>query len=141
MRAASSDTHTVELSWDWRQLAACRGEDPELFFPVASDGPAFQAQVMAAKAVCRRCPVRGNCLSEALRGMPHGIAGGLTEQERRGMRPASALATPRSHALLAEGRPHPEIARLCGVSVRTVERWAARLRADGGGTAGRGGAR
>lgn len=115
---------------DWRAWAACRGEDPELFFPVASLGPAYQAQVMAAKAVCRRCPVRSSCLAEALRRMPYGIAGGLTEQERRHLRPATGLGAPRWRALLEAGRPHPEVARLFGVSVRTVERWASRLRRD-----------
>jgi hypothetical protein len=97
---------------------------------VASLGPAYQAQVMAAKAVCRRCPVRSSCLAEALRRMPYGIAGGLTEQERRHLRPATGLGAPRWRALLEAGRPHPEVARLFGVSVRTVERWASRLRRD-----------
>jgi hypothetical protein len=35
----------------WMPRGACRGEDPELFFPVTAAGPAL-AQVLAAKAVC-----------------------------------------------------------------------------------------
>jgi len=39
---------------DWRHRAACRDEDPELFFPVGNSGPAL-LQISEAKAVCRRC--------------------------------------------------------------------------------------
>jgi hypothetical protein len=40
----------------WRRRAACRGTDPELFFPVGPAGPAL-AQVAEAKKICARCPV------------------------------------------------------------------------------------
>jgi len=67
----------------WLDRAACRHVDPELFFPV-SDIRAARAQVQAAKRVCRRCPVRGTCLSWALdHGQEAGIWGGMTEEERR----------------------------------------------------------
>ena len=71
---------------DWRARAACRGSDPELFFPTAESGPVRAGQVAAAKAVCARCPVRAACLAEALARIPYGIAGGLTEYERRRLR-------------------------------------------------------
>lgn len=71
---------------DWRSRAACLDVDPELFFPVATDGPVYDAQVTAAKAVCARCPVVAECLAEALARIPDGIAGGLTEVERRALR-------------------------------------------------------
>ena len=45
---------------DWRHRAACRDEDPELFFPVGNSGPAL-LQISEAKAVCRRCPVASSC--------------------------------------------------------------------------------
>lgn len=39
---------------------------------------------MRAKAICRVCPVREECLETALAiKEPYGIWGGLTEQERR----------------------------------------------------------
>ena len=41
---------------DWRHRAACRDEDPELFFPIGNTGPAL-LQIEEAKAVCRRCAV------------------------------------------------------------------------------------
>ena len=43
----------------------------------------YDAQVVAAKRVCAGCPVRPECLTEALVRIPYGIAGGLTEDERR----------------------------------------------------------
>jgi hypothetical protein len=66
--------------------------DPELFFPVAEAGPVLDAHVATAKTVCARCPVRAECLAEALARIPYGIAGGLTEDERRalGRRPERA---------------------------------------------------
>jgi WhiB family redox-sensing transcriptional regulator len=69
----------------WRDRAACRSADPELFFPVGDDGPAL-VQIAAAKAICARCPVVAECLSFALVAVPEGIAGGLTVEERRGLR-------------------------------------------------------
>ena len=50
---------------DWRHRAACRDEDPELFFPIGTSGPAV-LQVEQAKAVCRRCSVIDDCLQWAL---------------------------------------------------------------------------
>ncbi len=77
---------TQPMGQDWRAAAACLGTDPELFFPVAETGPAYDVQVAAAKAVCGRCPVVAECLAEALARIPYGIAGGLTEGERRALR-------------------------------------------------------
>ncbi|HEX7107560.1 MAG TPA: WhiB family transcriptional regulator [Acidothermaceae bacterium] len=71
---------------EWRDDAACRDEDPELFFPIGH-GPAAQAQIAAAKAVCARCPVVRECLAWALEnGQDAGVWGGLTEEERRALR-------------------------------------------------------
>ena len=68
---------------DWRHDAACRDEDPELFFPVSEMGPGAR-QTAAAKAVCARCPVRARCLDHAVdNGLDFGIFGGATERERR----------------------------------------------------------
>lgn len=68
---------------DWRHRAACRDEDPELFFPISDMGPGAR-QAAEAKAVCARCPVREQCLRYALdNGLDHGVFGGTTELERR----------------------------------------------------------
>ena len=83
-------------SEDFRHRAMCREVDPDLFYPVAEQGPDHDAQVGAAKAVCARCPVREACLAWALRGLPYGIAGGMTEHERRteGQRRRGSSARP-----------------------------------------------
>lgn len=74
---------------DWVELAACRGRDPELFYPVGTAGPALR-QVAAAKAVCAGCWVVDDCLRWALdEGEPHGIWGGTTPEERRLLRQRS----------------------------------------------------
>ncbi|WP_327312297.1 WhiB family transcriptional regulator [Streptomyces sp. NBC_01235] len=71
---------------DWRQHAACRREDPDLFFPIGTSGPAL-LQTEQAKAVCRRCPVREPCLEWAMEtDQTLGVWGGTDEAERRALR-------------------------------------------------------
>jgi WhiB family redox-sensing transcriptional regulator len=67
---------------DWRQLAACTSNHPELFFPIGSGVPA-QAQVEQARRVCRSCQVQNACLDWALKTGVEGVWGGLSEDERR----------------------------------------------------------
>ncbi|MER6917085.1 WhiB family transcriptional regulator [Streptomyces sp. NPDC000594] len=86
---------------DWRHNAVCREEDPELFFPIGTTGPAL-LQIDEAKAVCRRCPVMEQCLQWALEAdQEHGVWGGLSESERRRMRRRAARN--RSRAASASG--------------------------------------
>jgi WhiB family redox-sensing transcriptional regulator len=73
---------------DWRNQAACRTEDPDLFFPIGSTGPAVE-QADEAKQVCMTCSVREECLEYALASnQDAGIWGGLTEDERRTLKRA-----------------------------------------------------
>jgi WhiB family redox-sensing transcriptional regulator len=67
--------------------AACRFVDPELFFPSqGGGGSTAESRVMRAKSVCQACPVRRECLREAIRdGEQYGIWGGLTVQDRRAL--------------------------------------------------------
>jgi len=75
---------------DWRARSACLDENPELFFPVGTTGPADR-QVDEAKLVCDRCEVRAACLAWALDArQDHGVWGGLTEDERRSLRRRTA---------------------------------------------------
>ena len=46
----------------WRETAACRDADPELFFPVGTAGPAL-SQTEEAKRICRACPAQAPCLA------------------------------------------------------------------------------
>jgi hypothetical protein len=50
-------TAAAAASNDWTSRAACLESDSDLFFPVASLGPALR-QTAQAKAVCAQCPVR-----------------------------------------------------------------------------------
>lgn len=67
---------------EWLRRAACVGEDPELFFPIGTEGPALR-DIAAAKRVCARCPVAVECLDYALgSGQLSGVWGGTHEDER-----------------------------------------------------------
>ncbi len=65
---------------DWISQAACRGADlSELFARGAAQN--------RAKQICRGCPVRTECLADALdNGIEFGIWGGMTDRERRALR-------------------------------------------------------
>ena len=66
------------MNMSWRQRAACRGVDPDIFY-ASSDEEAEEA-----KAICRVCPVREACLEYALVNRERdGVWGGATERERR----------------------------------------------------------
>src|SRR5690348_6882971 len=83
---------------DWRHRAVCRDEDPELFFPIGTSGPAL-LQVEQAKAVCRRCSVTDECLQWALdTGQDAGVWGGMSEEERRAVKRRGGLRV-RAHSL------------------------------------------
>jgi WhiB family redox-sensing transcriptional regulator len=72
----------------WASRAGCADEDPELFFPLGN-GPDARRRELAAKRVCRACPVRGECLEWALTTFQDaGVWGGLGEEERREIRRA-----------------------------------------------------
>jgi WhiB family redox-sensing transcriptional regulator len=78
--------HQAQSGWESR--ASCRDADSEIFFAPAG------IQEHSAKAVCRTCPVRWECLAYALRHrVEHGVWGGLTERERRKVLIRSAPAT------------------------------------------------
>jgi WhiB family redox-sensing transcriptional regulator len=73
---------------DWRDHAACRDTNPDLFFPVGTTGPAI-SQIEAAIAVCNQCEAKTACLEFALAtNQESGIWGGTSEEERRKIRKA-----------------------------------------------------
>jgi WhiB family redox-sensing transcriptional regulator len=76
---------------DWRDYAACREVDPDLFFPLGTVGASLP-QIERAKRVCRMCPVSGPCLRWALDHGVGGVWGGTTEEERRRHRQSRTLA-------------------------------------------------
>lgn len=86
---------------DWVERQACRGSDPSVFFPDRGGDPDPEAQ-----RLCASCPVREECLSEALRlGDVHGYRGGVNGPERLRI----LKATPKSDV-------PAEIRRLRGLS-------------------------
>jgi WhiB family redox-sensing transcriptional regulator len=92
---------------EWLSDAACRTENPELFFP-AGDSNLVGVAVMRAKEICRRCPVATPCLEFALAtDQKVGVWGGLSESERRYARRRSPVTPDRRAPLLntVQGRP------------------------------------
>jgi WhiB family transcriptional regulator, redox-sensing transcriptional regulator len=70
----------------WQAKAACRGPQATVFFPPSHSERKDDriARERAAKAICRSCGVRRDCLDYAMRiREPHGIWGGLNELERK----------------------------------------------------------
>lgn len=62
---------------DWASRGACRDVDPETLFVVG-------AAQHKAKTICMGCPVRIDCLADALDSRAEfGVWGGMTERERR----------------------------------------------------------
>lgn len=70
---------TDTLTTDWTSRALCHTSDPDLLF-------ARGAAQNLAKLVCRSCPVRTQCLADALDNrVEYGVWGGMTERERRAL--------------------------------------------------------
>ena len=64
---------------DWAARAACKGDTPDALFVRG-------AEQNKAKQVCAGCPVRTECLAEALDNqIEWGVWGGMTERERRAL--------------------------------------------------------
>jgi WhiB family redox-sensing transcriptional regulator len=69
---------------DWSKLALCRNLPKELFCgtPWERD-PDKKIREYKAKAICNTpCPVKQECLHEAIRNKEYGVWGGTTETER-----------------------------------------------------------
>jgi len=63
----------------WTPLALCRTSDPDALFVTGA------AQRDAAK-ICQACPVRLECLADALDNqVEYGVWGGMTERQRRAL--------------------------------------------------------
>jgi WhiB family redox-sensing transcriptional regulator len=141
------------MALDWRQYAACKDLDPDLFFP--EQGPVCDE----VKAACDRCPVLIRCTFEALRKRGHGYQAGMYPQERnrvrawdRRVRQANAPARPVAPApnpdetrhptavrqmraareraekyfgLLTQGLTREEARAQLGISIRTADRYEA----------------
>jgi WhiB family redox-sensing transcriptional regulator len=117
----------------WIGQAACRDQDPELFFP--ERGHARQGT--AAKQVCAACPVQGPCRDLAVRAASgrnedHGIFGGTKPHERTRLRDnvpfdhrkewlGDRAAAEQAHQLAMEVGPQ-QAAKLLGTYASTLRR-------------------
>lgn len=118
---------------EWKDGGLCAQADPEAFFPEKG------GSTRAAKAVCRGCEVRHECLWTALESRERfGIWGGLSERERRHLLrqlPAITSVTPDADALDARMWLSARI-RAAQLDYSVVQNWLAtpglldRLRGD-----------
>ena len=72
------------MDGDWREDAACRGMDPDLWFPIdySQDHDTQMTRICIEK-----CPVQEECLEAALQNVEkRGIWGGFTQAELKGIR-------------------------------------------------------
>jgi WhiB family redox-sensing transcriptional regulator len=76
------DEHELNLgATPWRQFAMCLGHEPDLWFPIDSDGGA------RAVSICSVCPVRLDCLAWAIEhNERNGIWGGVSARKRQRIR-------------------------------------------------------
>jgi WhiB family transcriptional regulator, redox-sensing transcriptional regulator len=85
---------------DWTMRAKCRGMQDALF-PEASDQK-------RARLVCSGCPVRLECLAEALDNrIEWGVWGGMTERERRLLLRQRSDVTSWRSILVGKSNPQP----------------------------------
>lgn len=63
----------------WRLKARCISADPEVF-------QNSLLERVAIEQFCNHCPVKENCLAEALKNNDIGVWGGTTERERKYMK-------------------------------------------------------
>ena len=87
MIAEWQDDQETDEPPNWQLRANCRGLDPSMFFTRRGDFHADQS----AKAVCRACPVKAECLELGMTER-EGIWGGLSARERRVLRRRRGLA-------------------------------------------------
>lgn len=71
---------------NWRQSGACRGLDPDLFYPERGADP------KPTQRICADCGVREECLDYAMERREIGIWGGTSERERRRIKRRQRLA-------------------------------------------------
>ena len=125
------------MTTNWRAWAACAGADPVLFFPEPPGG------TERAERMCVVCPVRTECLAEALQLRDtYGFRGGHSGDERARMLRRAANRTPATPvpaedvaALLGAGWSCPAIAARLDVHVDSVRRVRRRLAGQQGAAA------
>lgn len=96
----------------WMSKGMCRGADPQIF-----DGDPLYEET--AKAICRRCEVKTECLEWALGlgSQATGVWGGLNEAERRAtLRGGERRSCPGCRGTRSFSDGYVEICLLCGLT-------------------------
>lgn len=109
------------MSERWRELAACRGMDTNIFFPTRGEDSTV------AKALCAGCPVREECWQGSIEAhSKHGIWGGLSSKQRRARRQAEGIKLlPDSALWLAPPPSHsPSAVRQRATRARKADTYA-----------------
>lgn len=118
------------LNTAWMANGLCRQVDSAIFFPEGRGGT-VAIQTEQAKQICGQCPVRDLCLEWALdTGQHFGIWGGMSEDERRGLREAPdggqfLLCLGQQEFIeqrVADGGTHRSVAEELGVGHHAVGR-------------------
>jgi len=111
---------------DWRKEALCAQADPERWFPDKGGNP------RPAQAICAICPVREECLADALaNNETYGIWGGKTARQRQelaGRRHVSATHCRNGHGYTLENTISTGFGRRCRVCKLAADRVAGRRR-------------
>lgn len=70
------------MRMEWSDQAACRGTDPEAYFPAPHVGMS-----KLVKKICNSCPVQAECLEYSVSFSPvlEGVWGGLGTKDRERM--------------------------------------------------------
>jgi WhiB family redox-sensing transcriptional regulator len=80
---AVAGTTSTRQPDNWRTHAACSGAPLGLWFaPDQERATARREREDKAKAICATCPVKTQCLDEAVTDRLAGVWGGLTDEER-----------------------------------------------------------
>ena len=111
----------------WMDRSACRGTDPEAFFPEAGHPPNL------VKRICATCPVQPECLQYSIEEDMEGMWGGIGNTQRAELRRKAGLETEKQRAarerkddalvLRRRGMNNTQIAAAMGVSSNTIGRW------------------
>lgn len=127
-------------SMAWAAHGGCRGEDPDLFFPVTSTrGDIAERDMNRVRPICQGCPVFAECHAWAIEHETEGIWAATTPAGRRRLRKSMGLPdlsktvdarspdvvvglVPDVAELTDDGRSAAEIASILGITQRTVVR-------------------
>jgi WhiB family redox-sensing transcriptional regulator len=74
---------TLKPTPTWQSHGACKGSDPDQYFPHPY---VSHAQIVSIRAVCEACPVRRECADWGIHHEQLGIWGGTTDRQRREIR-------------------------------------------------------